>query len=242
MRKFLISMVSVAVLTTTAYVVYTATRPQELYGSEDVYRLITLQLDENHFYDVHVPVEATLLETDGATIYKYDLLTVGVQDVEPTSVCKVLVEGRWVSVVSEEGWLKTSLAGIDSEYSYEGYLDTTDTVWEEEAPTYTGKVNAAALTEVRGGGSYLFGGSEFLTAQVMYGTFESCIQTALTRMSTLYKQPLTSGALNTKYMWMTSNLYVVAVVPINYNTCLVISGYGADSIAHAHALLQEEIA
>ena len=84
-------------------------KPKELLGSESVYDTVTLQIEDNLFYDVRVPVEAKLESTDGTTIYSYDLLTVGVQDMEPTTFCKVKVGNRWV--FAPVGWVVEGYPG-----------------------------------------------------------------------------------------------------------------------------------
>ena len=45
-------------------------------------------------------------------------------------------------------------------------------------------------------------------------------------MSTLYKQPILYGMMADNKLWVSENLYTVAVAPINYNTCLVVTSYG----------------
>lgn len=201
-------------------------KPKELLGSESVYDTVTLQIEDNLFYDVRVPVEAKLESTDGTTIYSYDLLTVGVQDMEPTTFCKVKVGNRWVFASSKDGWLKATQAGFEQEVPYEGSYDTEDTKWIDTVPDVVMELDEELLEDLREGASYTFGGQEFVTSQIAYGTFEVATERALLKMSTLYKQPILYGMMADNKLWVSENLYTVAVAPINYNTCLVVTSYG----------------
>lgn len=215
-------------------------RPDDLLGSEDVYNTITVQLKDDLFYDVRVPVEAVLESTDGATIYSYDLLTIGVQDVEPTTFCKVNVGDRWVFASSKDGWLKATKAGFEQEAAYTGSYSTEVTKWEDTIPEVVMNLDPELLKSLREGASYTFGGSEFITSQVAYGTFDVAVDRALLKMSILYKQPISYGLLSSERLWVTSNMYTVAVAPINYNTCLVVAAYGETGKQFAAALMRED--
>ena len=185
-------------------------KPKELLGSESVYDTVTLQIEDNLFYDVRVPVEAKLESTDGTTIYSYDLLTVGVQDMEPTTFCKVKVGNRW-----------------------------EDTKWIDTVPDVVMELDEELLEDLREGASYTFGGQEFVTSQIAYGTFEVATERALLKMSTLYKQPILYGMMADNKLWVSENLYTVAVAPINYNTCLVVTSYGDTGRQYAAKLMED---
>lgn len=232
----LIIVLSLGILGTGAYFLF---KPEELLGSETVYDTVTLQIEDNLFYDVRVPVEANLESTDGATIYSYDLLTVGVQDTEPSSFCKVKVGDRWVFASSKDGWLKATQVGFEKEQAYEGSYDTEDTEWVDSIPKVVMELDPAVLEDLRDGGSYTFGGPEFVTSQIAYGTFDMAVNRALLKMSTLYKQPILYGMLAENQLWVSENLYTVAVAPINYNTCLVVTAYGESGKQYAAALMGE---
>lgn len=238
-RVIAIILVVVLVLGAIGTGAYFLFKPEELLGSDSVYNTITLQIEDNLFYDVWVPVEAKLESTDGATIYSYDLLTVGVQDTEPTSFCKVKVGDRWVFASSKDGWLKATQAGFEEEQAYEGAYDTEETEWIDSVPSVVLELDPAMLEDLKEGASYTFGGSEFVTSQIAYGTFDVAVDRALLKMSTLYKQPILYGMLTDNQLWVSENLYTVAVAPINYNTCLVVTAYGETGKQYAAALMGE---
>ena len=216
---------------------YFLLQPSELLGSATVYNTITLQIEDNLFYDVRVPVEANLESTDGVTIYSYDLLTVGVQDLEPSSFCKVKVGNRWVFASSKDGWLKATQIGFEEEQAYEGSYDTEDTEWIDSVPQVVMDLDPEILEGLKEGSSYTFGGEEFVTSQIAYGTFDVAVDRALLKMSTLYKQPILYGMLTSEKLWVTSNLYTVAVSPVNFNTCLVVTAFGETGKQYAAALM-----
>ena len=104
-------------------------RPVELQGSVENSRSIRLNIKDDIYYDVLVPNEATLLETDEHTIYKFDLLTIGIQDSEPLDAeYKVQVAGRWVFADSKDHWLAPTAYSFEhnemyiSTYNFEYYL------------------------------------------------------------------------------------------------------------------------
>lgn len=66
------------------------------------------------------------------------------------------------------------------------------------------------------------------------------MERALLKMSTLYKQPINYGLMGDSKLWVTENLYTVAVSPINYNTCLVVTAYGEKGKQYAAALMGEQ--
>ena len=239
-RVISIILVIVLVLGLVGAGAYFLFRPTELLGSATVYNKITLQIEDNLFYDVRVPVEAVLESTDGATIYSYDLLTVGVQDIEPTSFCKVKVGNRWVFAASKEGWLKATKLGFEEEQAYSGSYDTENTKWVDSIPPVAMELDQGMMKDLRKGASYTFGGKEFVTSQIAYGTFDVAMERALLKMSTLYKQPINYGLMGDSKLWVTENLYTVAVSPINYNTCLVVTAYGEKGKQYAAALMGEQ--
>lgn len=238
MKKVIaIFLVLALVLSIAGGAAYFLLKPEELKGSEDVYKTITLQLKDDLFYDVRVPVEAVLESTDGGTIYSYDLLTVGVQDIEPTAYCKVKIGDRWVFASSKDGWLRATLAGFEKEEAYTGSYDTEYTKWEDNIPDVVMELDEDMLAALWEGTSYTFGGEEFVTSQIAYGTFDVAVDRALRKMATLYKQPINYGMLTGDRLWVTCNMYTVAIAPINYNTCLVVSAYGEEGKQYAAALM-----
>ena len=224
-----------------AIVTYCMLRPREILGVTDVYSTVTLQLQDNLFYDVRIPTEAKLQSTDAATIYSYDLLTVGVQDVEPSTFCKVQVGGRWVYANSKDGWLRATLAGFESNEPYAGHYNTEGTKWTDQVPNVVMSLDTELLEQLRVGMSYQFGGSDFITTQVAYGTFPVAVERALTKMETLFRQKIVTGAKDDNHLWVTSAGYTVAVVAINYNTCLVISAHGDQGRQYAARLVREAL-
>ena len=210
---------------------------KEYKGNADAYNLVTLQIEDNLFYKVHVPVEANLLSTDGATVYEFDLLTVGIQDTEPTSYCKVKVGDRWVFATSEDDWLKATMSGFETETAFSATYDASSVNWSDTIPSVIYSLDTEMLEELRNGHAYALGGEEFIVTQVAYGTFDTAVGRSLLKMSALYGEPLTFGMMGEKKMWMSSNRHTVAVSSINYNTCLVISSFGGTGRQYAAALM-----
>jgi hypothetical protein len=238
MKKILIAAIAGIAITLLGFTGYAIFGPKELKGSADVYNIVTLQLDDNLFYDVQVPVEAVLEYTDGSTRYTYDLLTIGVQDLEPSSFCKVQVGGRWVFASSPDRWLKAPMAGFQMREPYAGYYDIEDTEWIATIPAVTIELDEEILENLKEGNSYTFGGQEFVTAQIDYGTFDVVVSRALTRLSTLYKHSIPFGMLTSDRLWVSSGSYSVAVYSINYNTCLYVSACGEQGRQYAAALIR----
>lgn len=232
----LVAVLLIGIITASAVLVL---GEKEYKGNADVYNLITLQLEDNLFYKVHVPVEAELLSTDGATVYEFDLLTIGIQDMEPTSYCKVKVGERWVYAVSDDDWLKATMAGFETEQAFSATYDATHIDWSDNIPAVIYSLDTEMLAELRKGHAYALGGEEFVVTQIAYGTFDTAVDRSLLKMSTLYGEPLTYGMKGEKKMWMSSNHHTVAVSAINYNTCLVISAYGEAGRQYAAALMEE---
>lgn len=219
--------------------VFLLLKPQKIQGSAEVYDTITVQVGTNLFYNVYVPVEAVLEATDGAAIYDYDLLTIGVQSAEPSARCKVQVGDKWVYAVSKEGWLRATMLGFEQEQPYKGTYDLSTTLWTDELPPITLPLEQSILAQLRGNSYQSFGGAAYVTSEIMYGTFAEVTDRALLKMSTLYHQPILYGKYTTNLFWMTSNLYTVAVTPINYNTCLLITAYGEEGKQYAAAIMEE---
>lgn len=239
-RKTLTILIAVAVLLIVAAVVcFFIFRPAELHGSTSVYDTVTLQLAPNIFYDVWVPVEATLLSTDGATIYEYDLLTVGVQDTEPSSKCKVAVCGRWVFVNSPEGWLRTSLTGMDVEEPYYGTLDHEAIVWSEGTVDPVAYIPPTSLDFFCNGGVYAFGGSEFIAVQRVYDTYGGAYEQLLWKLFSLFKQDSGEGVVFESGVWITADEYTLALITENYNTYYLVTACGTSGREYAATLVNE---
>lgn len=212
--------------------------PRELRGSADIYDTITLQLQDSRFYDVRIPKDAVLKATDGGTVYTYDLLTVGVQDQEPPGPCKVKVDGRWVFATSKDNYLKATMAGFGKNKSYAGSYHIDNIQWTDKIPAVVMDIDTVMLKGLKAGHSYALGGEDFINAQRAYGTFDSAVDRALTKMSTLYRQPLDYGYKTDNSMWVTSGKYTVCVSSINYNTCLIVSACGDTGRQYAAKLME----
>ena len=218
---------------------YFLTRPAKLQGDEDVYNTVTLEIRNNLFYDVRVVPNAVLESTDHSTIYSYDLLTIGVQDVEPTANFKVQIDGRWVFVQSEDNWVKPTVHGFEVELPYTGAYDTEDVDWEVPLPNNPGGTNPELLEALAEGEVWLFGGNDFIRTGQTYGRFEEVVNNQLIRMTTLFHQPLTRIHLGER-LWCEQNGFIVAIVPINFNTQLTILAYGEQGRNYAAALVAGE--
>lgn len=230
--------VSIVLLIAIGVGIYLYCQPREFLGSDTVYNTITLQIGENTFYDVRVPVEAKLLRTDGMTVYEYDIITVGVQDLEPTTFCKVKVGERWVFANSPDNWYKATIGGFETEEPYEGTFDVESTRWTDTVPPLVMDLDRTMLESLQSGASIPLGGKEFVTSQVTYGVFDAIVDKALTRMSTLYLQPIKYGMRTEKALWVVSGEYTVAVRPINYNTCMLVTACGDTGRQYAIALME----
>lgn len=238
MKKILIGLGAVLSMALIVVAVVILMQPQQINGNIYFYNTVTVQLAENTFYNIRVPAEAQLLSTDGATVYQYDLLTVGVQDTEPSTICKVKVADRWVFATSEENWFKPTLQGFEEESPYSVSYDWDEIKWEDELPPLVVKMESEAYTALQAGDSYLFGGDEFITTQTTYGTFSDVVNRALLKMVGLYKQTPTYGLVTDNIFWVTCNDYTVAVKFINYNTHLLITAHGEEGKQCAVALLE----
>lgn len=228
-----------AVLIALAVTMYFLCKPKKILGSDTVYDTVTLQLSDNLFYDVRVPVEAKLVNTDGMTIYEFDILTVGIQDAEPTSFCKVKVANRWVFASSPEQWYKATIKGFEGEQPYEGSYDVEKTKWTDTIPPLVVQLDPVVIKALKLGESIPLGKKEFITTQVSYGIFEEASSRALTRMSTLYKQPIKFGYKTEDALWVASGEYTVAVRPINFNTCMVVTACGDTGRQYAVAMMED---
>lgn len=238
-RVIAIVLVVVLLLGTLGTAAFMLLRPKDILGSEDVYTKVTLQLEDNSFYDVRVPVEAKLESTDGATIYSFDLLTVGVQDNEPSAYCKVKVGDRWVFAASEDNWLKATLKGFEEEEPYSVTYGLEDMVWEDVVPPVAMSLDSKTLSALKEGSAYVFGGDEFISTQVAYGTFDTIMDRAFLKMVGLYKQTPRYGKNTGEQLWVTCNGYTVAVQSLNYNTCLLITARGEIGKQYAAALMED---
>ena len=156
------------------------------------------------------------------------------------TVSKVKVGNRWVFAASKEGWLKATKLGFEEEQAYSGSYDTENTKWVDSIPPVAMELDQDMMNDLRKGASYTFGGKEFVTSQIAYGTFDVAVERALLKMSTLYKQPINYGLMGDSKLWVTENLYTVAVSPINYNTSLVVTAYGEKGKQYAAALMGEQ--
>lgn len=214
---------------------------QKLKGSELEYQTVTLQVQDKLFYDVRVPTNAVLESTDGVSYYSFDLLHVGVQDLEPATDCKVKVGNRWVFAESKDNWLRPTMIGFEILSPYQGGYSTEHTEWNAKLPSVTMPLDTEVYTRLKARSSLPFGGDEFITAQDMYRTYEETVDYALRRMSTVFEQPLITGAYTDGYLWIESSDYVVAVIPVNYNTCTLVTGHGERAVQYAAALVQEGV-
>lgn len=212
--------------------VYLYLHPSPMQGSVDNSHTVTLYLGNGTYFDVLVPNEATLIETDEATVYRYDLLTVGVQDMEPSSKCKKQVEGRWIFAASDEKFL------IPSMYSFEHNVPYSPTLGEclpeGEPPTPTVVENP--ITE-----TFIFGIDDYIIAEDAYGVWDVIVTQALTRLAQLTGQDSHSYFVSSDTMYASYGDYTVGVIYKNYNTHQVIIAKGQRGTDNAlHLLTQRE--
>lgn len=114
------------------------TRTVSYKGTVENAHTVTITLKDNLFFDVYVPNEAQLMETDEYSIYRYDLLTIAVRESEPeTTDFKAYVGGKWIVVESKGKWLAPTLYSFEHNqaYYYNAEYEYTE-VWNEETEEY----------------------------------------------------------------------------------------------------------
>ena len=139
---------------------------------------------------------------------------------------------------SPDNWYKATIGGFETEEPYEGTFDVESTRWTDTVPPLVMDLDRTMLESLQSGASMPLGGKEFVTSQVTYGVFDAVVDKALTRMSTLYLQPIKYGMRTEKALWVVSGEYTVAVRPINYNTCMLVTACGDTGRQYAIALME----
>lgn len=236
-RRGVIIIVLVLVLLIAGGVgIYFLLQPTQLQGDAEIYDTYTLEIADNLFYDVRVVPNAVLESTDHQSIYSFDLLSIGVQDIEPTTHFKVQVNGRWVFAESKDNWLRPTVRGFEENVAYTGTYDLEHTDFEVELPEFPSGTNPEILEALAEGEAWLFGGKDFIRTGITYGLYDAVCATQLIRMTTLFKQDLPYVHKGER-MWVERNDYVVAVIPVNYNTQFIIQAYGEQGRLYAAALV-----
>lgn len=220
-------------------------KPKPLLGSVENAHSVRLNIADNVYYDVLVPNEAVLLETDEATVYRFDLLTVGIQDVEPTSTAyKVKVEGRWVYVESKDLWLKPSAYSmeVNAPYSlhpvYE-YLWTTNEEGEQ-VPAIWNDGPAPEFRESQyepGIGAHIYAQNDYIIYGEEYGRWADVVEHMLTKLCALSRDYVPHYYEDGLRMYAYCNGYTVGVVYGNFNTQYTVVAKGQVGTNEALAIL-----
>lgn len=250
MAKRVVAIVLVVVLLVGAIGggIFILTRPTKINGDPNNYNTVTLKVDEQYYYDVRVPAEATLTGTDQKTFYRYDLLTVGVQDSEPTTGYKVKIANRWVYAVSDDNWVAPTVVGFEDEQPYEGWINTH----EPDPETNEGGTNWGApmrsarepadQTMLASESIAIEGSNEFFCMAKGFGRYEHAREQLLKDVSVLYDVDIWEVHTTDTMMWVESNGYAQGFRMLNFNTFVMYQAYGEEYVnLAAYRLLNEEV-
>lgn len=219
--------------------------PTKLLGSLDNSHQVSVCLGRDVYYDVYVPNEAELQETDEHAIYKYDLLTIAVSLSEPNSDYKVKVGDKWVYAESEEHWLLPTVYGFEHNKAYNvapvyEYLTVTDPETGEEVPAvwndgpYPYPVTG---TEVHSHTTHVHG-PEYLVCEEFYGRWEETRDVLLGKLCHLTGDYVPHYFDNGEIFYASSGKYAVGMRYINFNTNQTYIAKG-DARNELLALIQE---
>lgn len=244
LKTVLVILVALAVLAGAAFAVYWfALRPTPLKGSVENSHKISVSIGRDMFYDILVPNEATLLETDEHTIYRYDLLTIGVQGAEPMTDYKVKVEDRWVFVESDEDWLVPTIYSFENFKAYEvfpeyEYLEDEDgnpVNWADgPAPTY--HANASPVIE----GTHVHKDGGYVMMEEIYSKWDELVENMLAKLCKLSGEYVPHYYNDGNIFYAEVGGYAVGAKYINYNTQLGLVACGDDAIAEVNNQLLKE--
>lgn len=212
------------------------TTPTMLQGDADQYIKITLQLTDRDFYDVRIPTEAVLKDTDGQSLYVFDKLTVGIQDTMPTCIYKVNVCDRWVFAESQEDYLLPTVKGFEIEQPYTVGISLKGVPKDLALP----KKKAEGFRELQTDKTVTFGGNAFVRhTSNGGGDWDSVIDALCLKMTQLYNQPLTSYYRDDICFLMVSGEYIIAAINHNYNTSEVMCGCGTQATGQIYNYIVE---
>lgn len=225
-------------------------RPTPLKGDINNASAITLNLHDNIFYDVLIPNEAVLEETDEHYTYEYDLLRVGVRDTEPLDAdYRVQVDGRWVYAYSEDDWLKTVAYSVENNKPYEvvhefEYLTTTDPETGEEvkkdwacgpAPYIANPVGMAEP------GVIIYGPGDYLIYKEQYGQYNPVCNLMADQLVQSAGQYMPEYYQDGRVFYAAKNGVTVGVVGGTFNTQYTVFAKGQQATELALSILVEGV-
>lgn len=213
-------------------------------GSVENSHKVTLTLSDRTFYDVYIPNEAVLMETDEYSIYRYDLLTVAVQEAEPMETdFKACVDGRWVSVESKDKWLVPTLYGFEheepytytAEYEYLTYInedgEEVAAVWNDGPPPYaTQAPTIVEGTEIYDIGDYVIYSEELLV-------WKDAVDQMMARLCLKTNSYIPHYYNDGRVFYATIGEYTVGCVHFNYNVQYTVLARGTQGTREALAIL-----
>lgn len=223
-------------------------RPTPLKGDVDNAHVVTLNLHDNIFYDVLIPNEAVLEETDEHYTYEYDLLRVGVRDTEPIDAdYKVQVDGRWVFAYSDDDWLKTIAYSVENNQPYEvnhafEYITYTDPETGEEveknwacgpAPAYTAVDVPVDL------GVTIYDEGDYVIYKEQYGQYAAVCTLISDQLVQQTGQYMPEYYQDGHIFYAAKDGVVVGVIQQNFNTQYTVFARGQQGVQQALAILTE---
>lgn len=236
-KKIIIAVLCVAVLGVGAYFIF---RPVPLNGSVGNSHSVSLCIRDNEYYDVLIPNEATLLETDEHSIYRYDLLSVGVQDLEPEADYKVMVSGRWVYATSKDKWLAPTAHSFESNQSYtvnavyEPVLEGIEVVWNDgPAP------ELPENTEVCRYSTHTHALDDYIIVDEVYGLWDDTRELLLCKLCHLTGDYVPHYYDDGRIFYARSGDYAVGMSYINYNTNIGALAKGTAGIDELITIIKE---
>lgn len=215
-------------------------------GTVENSHAITLTMADNTFYDVLVPNEAVLLETDECSIYRYDLLTIAVRDTEPVdNDFKTEVAGRWVYIESKDNWLAPTLHGFDvnKPYTYDADYEYTTTVNEagEEVPAVwdDGPAPYSDDFPTVNEGASIYELNDYVIYQYEYLMWEDAVAQQLDRLCLKTNSYIPHYFNNGDVFYASIGDYTVGCIHNTYNGQWTVIARGANGTREALALLMK---
>lgn len=249
MTKKILTIVGILLLITAlGFAGWFFLRPTPLKGDVNNAHTISLNLHDNVFFDVLIPNEAVLEETDEHYTYEYDLLRVGVRDTEPFDAdYKVQFDTRWVYAYSEDDWLKTVAYSVENNKPYEvnhgfEYLTYIDPVLNVEvakdwatgpAPYIDNPVDTVEP------GVIIYGEGDYLIYKEQYGQYKPVCDLMSDQLVQSVGQYMPEYFQNGTIFYATKNGVTVGVVGENFNTQYTVFAKGQQATEMALSILTE---
>lgn len=223
-------------------------RPTPLKGDVDNAHTITLNLHDNIFYDVLIPNEAVLGDTDEHYTYEYDLLRVGVRDTEPLDAdYKVQVDGRWVYAYSDDDWLRTVVYSMEHNepyevrhgFEYDTYTDpeTGEELVKDWACGPAPHTDTQVITPAYG--TVIYGEGDYLIYKEQYGQYEDVCSLMCDQLVQAAGQYMPEYYQDGRVLYATKNGVTIGVVGGTFNTQYTVFAKGQNATTMALQILTE---